>query len=106
MVAVSVAAQLAPKFFPNIFPNEDAFQNLKIDESTSERQRVEDMLEILKKKTGKEYVIFVLDEVGQYVASRQNLILNLDGLARNLKELGNSRLAVSHRPADPHRRQS
>ena len=49
------------------------------------------MLEVLRNKTGKEYVIYVLDEVGQYVASGQNLILNLDGLAKNLKEVGMSK---------------
>jgi hypothetical protein len=29
-----------------------------------------------------------IDEVGQYVSSRPNLILNLDGLAKNLKSIG------------------
>jgi hypothetical protein len=91
MTAIPVVTQLAPVFFPDYFPDEDAFRNLKIDESTTESNRVEQMLEILRKKTGKEYVIFVIDEVGQYVASRQNLILNLDGLARNLKEKGLSK---------------
>ena len=35
-----------------------------------------------------------MDEVGQYVAPRGELILNLDGLARNLKEL--ARAEVPH----------
>ena len=92
MSALSIAAQLAPKFFPAEFPDAESFRNLSLSEGRSEQERVRDMLDILRKKSGKEYVIFVLDEVGQYVASRQNLILNLDGLARNLKEIGESKV--------------
>ena len=92
MSALSIAAQLAPKFFPEEFPDADSFRSLSLSEGRSEKERVRDMLDILRKKSGKEYIIFVLDEVGQYVASRQNLILNLDGLARNLKEIGESKV--------------
>ena len=61
------------------------------------------MLEILKKKTGKDYVIYVLDEVGQYVASRQNLILNLDGLAKNPQGSRHEQsLDYCYGPADAH----
>ena len=92
MSALSIAAQLAPKFFPAEFPDAQSFRNLSLSEGRSEKERVRDMLKILREKSGKEYIIFVLDEVGQYVASRQNLILNLDGLARNLKEIGESKV--------------
>ena len=37
----------------------------------------------MREATGKAYVLFIIDEVGQYVSSRPNLILNLDGLAKN-----------------------
>ena len=48
---------------------------------------VQEMIDIVRQKSGKQNVIFIIDEVGQYVASRDNLILNLDGLAKNLKRL-------------------
>ena len=91
MVAGGVAAKIAPQLLPEIFPTPQDFRQLKIDEVMSEHERVEKMLALLRQKSGKEHVIFVLDEVGQYVASRQNLILNLDGLARNLKTIGESK---------------
>ena len=53
MVGLQVASQLAHKFYPNIFTDEDSFQNLKIEETTTEQERVKQMLEILKKKKGK-----------------------------------------------------
>ena len=43
--------------------------------------------------------------MGQYVGSRHNLILNLDGLAKNLKQHRQRQgLDHGHRPADPDRR--
>jgi hypothetical protein len=91
LVANAIAAQQVTSLLPNLFPDEQSFHQLNIDEAIPENVQVERMLELLRKKSGKEHVIFVLDEVGQYVASRQNLILNLDGLARNLKEIGQSK---------------
>jgi hypothetical protein len=49
------------------------------------------MIDIVREKSGKQNIIFIVDEVGQYVASRDNLILNLDGLAKNLKRLGDGK---------------
>ena len=49
------------------------------------------MIDIVQSKSGKQNIIFIVDEVGQYVASRDNLILNLDGLAKNLKRLGDGK---------------
>jgi hypothetical protein len=49
------------------------------------------MLELIRRKSGRENIIFIFDEVGQYVAARDNLILNLDGLAKNIKLLGNGK---------------
>ena len=59
-----------------------------------ENERVAEMIEIVREKTGRQFVIFIIDEVGQYVASRPNLILNLDGLAKNLKAIGDGRVWI------------
>ena len=37
----------------------------------------------------KKNIFFIVDEVGQYVSAKPDLILNLDGLAKNLKQIGN-----------------
>ena len=46
------------------------------------------MIELIRRKSGKKNIIFIVDEVGQYVSAKPNLILNLDGLAKNLKQVG------------------
>jgi hypothetical protein len=52
------------------------------------------MLEIAREASGKEYIVFIIDEVGQYVGPRPNLILNLDGLAKNLKNIGDGKVWI------------
>jgi hypothetical protein len=41
-----------------------------------------------------ENILFLIDETGQYVAPSGDRILNLDGLARNLKELGQGKIWI------------
>ena len=52
------------------------------------------MLDIIRDATGKNHIIFIIDEVGQYIGARQNLILNLDGLAKNLKQIGKGKVWI------------
>ncbi|MDF1659424.1 MAG: BREX system P-loop protein BrxC [Verrucomicrobiales bacterium] len=82
------ASILAPEFYPEDFPDEKAFSNLKIDEAILEDDRAKEMLELIRRKSGKENVIFILDEVGQYVASTGERIRNLQGFAENMKNIG------------------
>ena len=49
---------------------------------------------MIRRKTGRQNVLFLIDEAGQYVAPRGELILNLDGLARSFKELGQGRVWI------------
>ena len=88
IVAAKTASVLACEFYKELFPDEKAFSILKLDEAIHEDERTTEMLDLIKRVSGKDSVIFILDEVGQYVASTNNLILNLDGFARNLKTIG------------------
>ena len=92
LVANRMASDLAHKFYPDIFRDEDALQTLNVDEMINEQERAEKMIDLIRERSGKENIIFILDEVGQYVASRDSLILNLQGLAQNLKKLGNGKV--------------
>lgn len=88
LVAQQFASRLACEFYPEFFPTADSFQKLRLDEAEKENDRVREMLDLIRRKSGKENIIFILDEVGQYIASRDELITNLDGLAKNIKTLG------------------
>jgi hypothetical protein len=88
LVVDGLVPQIAHEMYPTLFPDAKSFSTSTEGFFQFETQRVHEMLDIIREKSGKKNVIFVIDEVGQYVASRDNLILNLDGLAKNLKQLG------------------
>lgn len=88
MAAGTYAGKAASKLYPKLWPEPKDFDSLKIDEVETEAERVEKMLEVIEKKSGSKNVLFVIDEVGQYVAPDDDRITNLQGLAQNIKRLG------------------
>ena len=50
--------------------------------------KIDNIDKIEDKFTKQKKILFILDEVGQYAASDHSLILNLDGLAKNIKLYG------------------
>ena len=83
--------KIAHEMYPALFPDAKSFSSSTDGFFQFEDQRVQEMIDIVREKSGKQNIIFIVDEVGQYVASRDNLILNLDGLAKNLKRLGDGK---------------
>lgn len=90
----SLIPQIAHQMYPQLFPEASAFSSHTEDFIQFEDQRVQEMINIVREKSGKENILFIVDEVGQYVGSRDNLILNLDGLAKNLKRLGEGKVWI------------
>lgn len=88
LVVDEIVPTLAHEFYPEFYKTLTSFTSNTEDIFRFEDKRVEEMLDVVRRKSGKPNVLFILDEVGQYVASRQELILNLQGLAQNLKRLG------------------
>lgn len=88
LVANQIAAQLATEFYPTLFKSAADFGDLTLHVNKAENKRAEEMIELIRQKSGKKNVLFIIDEVGQYVSAKPSLILNLDGLAKNLKQIG------------------
>jgi hypothetical protein len=88
LVVDSVVPQLAHKLYPNLFRTEQAFTTASSDTVYLMDDRVQEMIDIVREASGKRHIIFVVDEIGQYVGSQQTKILDLQGLAQNLKDLG------------------
>ncbi|HEY3138219.1 MAG TPA: BREX system P-loop protein BrxC, partial [Blastocatellia bacterium] len=94
LVANPIAARLVGEFYPNLYKSPEEFQTLSVDVKKSELKRVEEMIELVRRKSGKKQVIFVVDEVGQYASAKSSLILNLDGLAKNVKQVGGGQVWI------------
>nr|BAH89618.1 ATPase [uncultured bacterium]BAH89897.1 putative ATPase [uncultured bacterium]BAH90136.1 putative ATPase [uncultured bacterium] len=86
--------KIAHEMYPALFPEAKSFSSSTEGFFQFEDQRVQEMIDIVREKSGKQNIIFIVDEVGQYIASRDNLILNLDGLAKNLKQLGDGKVWI------------
>lgn len=94
LVIDGLVPQIAHEIYPGLFPTPTCFSSSTEGFFQFEDQRVQEMIDIIRQRSGKQHVLFVIDEVGQYVASRDNLILNLDGLAKNLKRLGDGKVWI------------
>ena len=94
LVVDSLVPDIAHQMYPTIFRSSSSLSTDDSEFIQFANQRVEDMLDLLREATGNEYILFVVDEVGQYVGSRPNLILDLDGLAKNLKAAGDGKVWI------------
>jgi hypothetical protein len=92
LVVNQLASRVAPEFYPSLYPDPKSFQDQKLDEVVKADDQARDMIELVRRRSGRENIVFVVDEVGQYVGARDSLILNLDGLAKNLKQIGGGKV--------------
>lgn len=92
LVVDGLVPEIAHEMYPGLFPTPTSFSSKTEDFFLFENQRVEEMIDIVQEKSGKKNIIFIIDEVGQYISSRDNLILNLDGLSKNIKNLGKGKV--------------
>ena len=88
---IQVSSVLAHEYYPNIWKSEEAFMVANSISTVNEQERVRQMLDLIEKKTQTRRVLFIIDEVGHFLSNNQSLINNLDGLAKNLKEVGEGR---------------
>ena len=87
-LAVVRASTLVGGFYPDTYPEPSVFRSLETQPVQSVGDLAGKMIDLILRRRQCDNIIFFVDEVGQYVAPRQELILNLDGLARAFKEQG------------------
>lgn len=95
LIGVARASKIIPEVLPDEFPTPESFSSLRFEEARDVRDLAREIIELCWRKTGHENVLLLIDEAGQYVAPRAELILNLDGLARGLKELGKGKVWIA-----------
>ncbi len=90
----SLLPDLAHQIYPEFFKTTQSFTTTTSEVIYLLDDRIQEIIDIVRETSGKEYIIFVIDEVGQYVGSNQNKILDLQGLAENLKNIGDGKAWV------------
>jgi hypothetical protein len=87
----NVCTALAHEYYPHIWTAPDSFATAQHISNVNEQDRLKQMLDLVEKKAGTQRILFVVDEVGHFLRNNEDLINNLDGLAKNLKEIGQGR---------------
>jgi hypothetical protein len=95
LIGVARASEIIPEVLPDDFATPESFRGLRFEEARDVRDLAAEIIELCRRKTGHENILLLVDEAGQYVAPRGELILNMDGLARNLKELGKGKVWIA-----------
>jgi hypothetical protein len=90
--AKGIASILASEMYPEIWPDARAFKITKVDDGRTDIKKIEDLLETIKKVTGKEKVVFIVDEVGQYISAKDGLIFSLAGTMEAFKDIGKGKV--------------
>ncbi len=91
LIGPARASRLVPDFLDD-FPTPESLRRQHYQERIQVSELADRVIRLLRRKTGREQIVFVVDEVGQYVAPRTDLMLNLDGLVRSFKELGRGKV--------------
>lgn len=85
LIANKYAAKFAPVILPEYFSSSEEYNSIKVDSIENETDRFKRLCSLVKQKYGKERIIYVLDEVGQYVAASEDLIRSMQGTMQILK---------------------
>ena len=86
--AKEIASHLAHIFYPNIWRDQKAFKILRLDDMSSDKEKVVSLIETVKRITGRQNIVFIVDEVGQYISAKEGLITSMQGTMENLKDIG------------------
>ena len=94
LVVDSLLPRIAHRLYPALFRDDQTFTTATSDVIYLMNDRVREMIDIVRECSGQEHVVFVIDEIGQYVGANQNKILDLQGLAENLKNIGHGKVWI------------
>ena len=94
LVVDSLLPNLAHRMYPALFKSDQAFSAASSETIYLMDDRVREMIDVIRDETGKENIVFVIDEIGQYVGSQQSKILDLQGLAENIKNIGQGKVWI------------
>jgi hypothetical protein len=92
--ALPVASKLAHEIYPNEYPTPTALSSMRLDSQMTVVDQVTQMIELARKRSKRENILFILDEAGHFVSTREDLVLDLKGFAETVKNVGGGKVWV------------
>lgn len=89
-----IAKNTAMKLAAILYPGTTFDFSIKDNSNDSGLEKAQKIVDIVRRKSGCESILFLIDEVGQYVGADQNRILDMQGLVQNLRTVGQGKVLV------------
>jgi hypothetical protein len=86
----SIAHEMYPQFWPQV----DSFRTNHEEFVFTAEQQAQEIVDIVKETSGKDYCLFIFDEIGNYVGPREKLIFKLQGFAEIIKRIGKGKVWI------------
>ncbi|WP_419206703.1 BREX system P-loop protein BrxC [Photobacterium leiognathi] len=87
-----IVPELAHQMYPKFWPHSDSFKTDHEEIVFTVEQQAQEIIDIVRETSEKEYCIFIFDEIGNYVGPREKLIFKLQGFAQIIKQLGKGKV--------------
>jgi hypothetical protein len=88
LLGPAFAGKIAAEFYPQVWSDAKSFQDTRVSARFTEKERLEQVLDLIERRTKNRRVLFIVDEAGHFITGSNFLISNLQGLAENLKNIG------------------
>lgn len=89
-----VVPELAHQMYPKLWPQSDSFKTSHEEFVFTAEQQAQEIIDIVRETSGKEYCLFIFDEIGNYVGPREKLIFKLQGFAEIIKRIGKGKVWI------------
>jgi hypothetical protein len=89
-----VIPAIAHQMYPKLWPDIDSFKTSHEDFVFTAEQQAQEIIDIVRETSGKDYCLFIFDEIGNYVGPRQSLIFKLQGFAEIIKRIGKGKVWI------------
>ncbi|MBW8191428.1 BREX system P-loop protein BrxC [Neiella marina] len=89
-----IIPELAHQMYPKFWPHSDSFKTDHEEFVFTVEQQAQEIIDIVRETSGKDYCVFIFDEIGNYVGPREKLIFKLQGFAQIIKQLGKGKVWI------------
>ncbi len=89
-----IIPEIACQMYPKFWPQPDSFKTNYEEFVVTEEQQAQEIIDIVRETSGKEYCLFIFDEIGNYVGPREKLIFKLQGFAEIIKRIGKGKVWI------------